>query len=167
MEKTCPHPAIRDRLARPASWPSRLILALCLTGAMPGPAAESDSGPSLAPPPIPELGESFFRVFGALTIVLAVFLAGVWLFRNWQRLPIARNPRSQLRILEGKSLGNRQALFVVGYRNQRLMIGTSAAGIALITHLPEEEPGEAEEAAALPPPKSFASLLNRGTGSLQ
>ncbi len=40
---------------------------------------------TLAPIPsiLPDVGFSFVRVLGALAIVLALFLGGVWLFRNW------------------------------------------------------------------------------------
>ena len=51
---------------------------------------------------------------GALALVW-LFLGGVWLFRNWQRLVIQRGRAPKLNVLEIRSLGGRQALYVVGY----------------------------------------------------
>ena len=67
----------------------------------------------------------FLRLFGALAIVLALFLGGVWAFRNWHRLGQARSSQ-HLRILESRSLGGRHALHVVGYIGDG---GTSSAGL--------------------------------------
>ena len=39
---------------------------------------------------LPEVGFSVLRVFGALAFVLALFLGGVWLFRNWQRFIVQK-----------------------------------------------------------------------------
>ena len=53
--------------------------------------ALSTNAPGAAP--LPGSGSivfSFFRVFGALAIVFAVFLAGLWLFRNWQRVLVRK-----------------------------------------------------------------------------
>src|SRR5262245_9393264 len=51
-------------------------------------------------PALPDASFSVIRVFGALVLVLGLFLAGVWLFRNWQRLALRRGQSSQLQILE-------------------------------------------------------------------
>ena len=89
-----------------------------------------------------DLGFSALRMLGSLVFVLALFLAGVWCFRNWQRLTAPRGPGARLNILEVKSLGHRQALYVVAYEQQRLLLASAPAGITLVTHLPEAEPGE-------------------------
>lgn len=117
-----------------------------------------------AAPLAPDTGLSVLRVIGALLFVLALFFGGVWLFKNWQRfnrrLPGARVAR--LNILEMKPLGNRQALYVVGYDRQRLLIATSPTNIALLSALPD---AEATTAAEPPSPPSFLAafqqVLNR------
>jgi flagellar biogenesis protein FliO len=48
-------------------------------------------------------------------------------------------------LLEVKSLGQRQAIYVVGYQQQRMLLASSPAGVTLLSHLPEA--GEAETAA--------------------
>ena len=85
---------------------------------------------------LPEVGLSAIRAFGALALVLAIFFGGVWLFRNGQRLAWRKAGPPRLSILESRPLGNRFALYVVGYEQQRLLIGSSPAGISLLSQLP-------------------------------
>jgi flagellar biogenesis protein FliO len=107
-------------------------------------------------PVLPGVSFSLFRLFGALALVVALFLGGVWLFRNWQRLVIHKGKSPKLNIIEVKSLGPRHAIYVVGYEQQRLMIASSPAGVSLITHLPPSEP---EDAATAPP--TFSEALHQ------
>ena len=108
---------------------------------------------------LPDLGTSLLRVVGALVVVIALFLAGVWLFKNWQRLALRRGAAPRLNVLEVRSLGQRQALYVVAYEQQRLLIASSSAGVTLLSHLPA---GEREPAAAAPAPKiSFAEAFQQ------
>ena len=95
--------------------------------------------------PLPDAGASAFRVCGAFFVVVAFFLGGVWLFRNWQRLTVQKGGGARLSLLEVKSLGQRQAIYVVGYQQQRMLLASSPAGVTLLSHLPEA--GEAETAA--------------------
>ena len=105
---------------------------------------------------LPDAGASVFRVFGALTIVIALFLGGVWLFRNWQRLTVQKSGGARLNLIEVKSLGQRQALYVIGYQQQRMLLASTPNGVTLLSHLPAAE--EAPEAA--PAPKlSFAEAF--------
>ena len=89
------------------------------------------------------MGGSVVRVFGALILVIGVFLGGVWLLRNWQRLSMNKGGAPKLSVLEMKSLGQRQAIYVIGYQQQRLLLASSQAGVTLISHLPAAEEGEA------------------------
>jgi flagellar biogenesis protein FliO len=95
-------------------------------------------------PLLPDASFSVIRVFGALALVVGLFLAGVWLFKNWQRLALQRGRPSQLQILEMKALGHKHALYVVGYQQQRLLLASSPAGIALVSHLPVADTTEVE-----------------------
>ena len=97
-------------------------------------------------PSLPDASFSVIRVFGALVLVLGLFLAGVWLFRNWQRLTLQRGRPSQLQILEMKALGGKHALYVVGYQQQRLLLASSPAGVALVSHLPAADATDVEPA---------------------
>ena len=122
------------------------------------PAETTNAVPALTAPALPEVGPSLLRVLGALAVVIGIFLGGVWLFRNWQRLarPLGRTPK--LKVVETRSLGGRQALYVVGYESERFLIAASPAGVQLLSHLPA---AETVESAATASPPSFAQTLTQ------
>jgi flagellar biogenesis protein FliO len=111
--------------------------------------------------PLPDVGFSVLRGLGALALVLALFFAGIWLFRNWQRF-VGRTGRApKLSVLEVKALGNRHNLYVVGYERQRMLLASSPAGITLVSQLPETA---ADETSSLPQPgfaETLQHVLNR------
>ena len=109
------------------------------------PSLLSTNLPPIAPSPLPDASFSVIRVFGALVLVLALFLGGVWLFKNWQRLTLQRGRPTQLQILEMKALGGKHALYVVGYQQQRMLVASSPNGVALVSHLPAADPVELAE----------------------
>lgn len=123
-------------------------------------ATNSVSSPLVAPP-LPDAGLSIFRVFGALLLVIGIFLGGVWLFKNWQRLTAQRGRAPKLDILETRSLGGRQAIFVVGYEQERFLVGSSPAGINLLSHLPQSTEEKSETSSSLPPATSFSQALTQ------
>jgi flagellar biogenesis protein FliO len=109
---------------------------------------------------LPEVGLSAIRALGALALVLAIFFGGIWLFRNGQRLAWRKTGEPRLAILESRPLGNRFALYVVGYDQQRMLIGSSPAGISLLSQLPPSAEAQTEPIA---PPKgaSFTQCLQQ------
>jgi flagellar biogenesis protein FliO len=96
-------------------------------------------GTIVQPGSLPDAGSSVLRLFGALALVIAIFFAGVWLYRNWQRFAVRHGGAPRLNVMEVKSLGQRQALYVVGYEQQRMLLASSPAGVTLLAHLPEAE----------------------------
>jgi flagellar biogenesis protein FliO len=100
--------------------------------------AETVAGSPLLSPSLPDTTPSIIRVLGALALVIGLFLAGVWGFRNWQRFAV-RGKGPRLNVLEVRSLGGRQALYVVGYEEQRFLLAAAPTGISLLTHLPPAE----------------------------
>jgi flagellar biosynthetic protein FliO len=117
--------------------------------------------PAFLPPSLPSAGPSLLRVLGALALVLGLFLGAVWLFRNGRSLAFRRGQAPRLNVLESRSLGSRHAIYVVGYEQQRFLLGSTPAGINLLSHLPDaseaEEPQTDRSAAGLP----FADALAR------
>ncbi len=111
------------------------------------------------PGALPDTGASVIRVFGALALVVGIFLGGVWLFRNWQRFTVQKSAGPRLNVLEVRSLGQRQALYIVGYQQQRMLLASSPAGITLLSHLPAVE--EAEAAAPAASRMSFAEAFQQ------
>ena len=114
-------------------------------------------------PALPDASLSVIRVFGALALVLGLFLGGVWLFKNWQRVTLHRGRPSQLQILEMKALGGKHALYVVGYQQQRLLLASSPGGVSLVSHLPEEDgaSGNVPSAAPAVESTSFVQALQQ------
>lgn len=142
---------------RPSSAALALALALAL-GTSASALGQVTNAPVISlPGPVP-VALSFVRVLGALALVLAIFLGGLWLFRNWQRLVLAQGAPPKLNVLEVKSLGQRHALYVVAYEQQRLLLAASPTGVTLLTHLPAAS-GEPEITAAGAPPPNFATAL--------
>ena len=114
---------------------------------------------SASAPPFPDAGPNLIRVIGALFLVIGLFLGGVWLYKNWQRLAIRGGRQPKLDVLETRSLGARQAVFVVAYERQRFLVATSPAGVNLLSHLPDADPAEPEAAPAPGAPMSFGQAL--------
>ncbi|HSY19245.1 MAG TPA: flagellar biosynthetic protein FliO [Candidatus Acidoferrales bacterium] len=113
-----------------------------------------------APLPLPDAGGSILRVMGSLALVLGLFLGGVWLFKNWQRLAGKRGQQPKLNVLESRPLGARQGVCVLGYDKQRFLIATSPAGVTLLSHLPDAEAGETTTPTEVPSgPMPFAQAL--------
>ncbi len=104
---------------------------------------------------LPPVGFSLVRLVGALALVFAIFLGGIWLSRNWRRVVRSKGRSPELRIVEMKSMGGRQALWIVAHRRQRLLVGSSPAGLTLLTELPDAETNEPEPAPAM----DFAEAL--------
>jgi flagellar biogenesis protein FliO len=107
---------------------------------------------------LPDANFSILRVFGSLVLVVALFLGGVWLFRNWQRLAIRQGKAPRLNVLESRSIGGRHSLMVVGYEQQRFLIASSPAGVQMLSSLPEAKPLEVPGTESTP---SFAQAFQK------
>lgn len=113
---------------------------------------------------MPSMGAAVFRMIGSLALVIALFFAAAWIFRNMHRFKAAGANQRKLQVLEGKSLGPRQAVYVVAYEQQRLLIGASAQGLTLLTHLPEGEPQAQPQGTERILPVSFGEALLQALG---
>ena len=158
------HPALPnfDRLKPSATR----MISFCVSCLAAVPALAQPTNFAAAPltaPSLPEASLSLFRIFGALALVIGLFLGGAWLFRNWRRLA-QRGRLPQLNILETRSLGGRHAIHVIGYQQERFLIASSAGGVNLLSHLPVavvadgETEAVAETKTSAPP--SFAQALS-------
>lgn len=139
-----------------------VIAAFCLLQSA---SAETTNSPAatLFTPTLPPVGPSILRVIGAFLFVIGIFLGGVWLFRNWKRLGLQNGRQPKLNIVETRSLGGRQALYVVGYEQSRFLVASTPAGVSLLSHLPEAVAEEISATEKTPPPFSLAlaQLLKR------
>ena len=107
--------------------------------------------------PLPDSGAALLRVAGALVFVVALFFAGVWAFRRSQLLRLSGQKGPRLQVLDARSLGNRQSLYVVGFERQRLLLGVSPAGIQMLTRLPDSD----ESAPTSPVALNFTEALQQ------
>lgn len=119
--------------------------------------------PSMAPltatPVDASMGGALVRLFGAFTLVIGLFLGAVWLWKHWQRTAGAGGRWARLQVLEVRSLGNRQSIFVVGYENERLLLGSSPQGVTLLTRLPEASQELDRAPSESPATGKFAEVL--------
>lgn len=124
-------------------------------------AANSAAAAPLTAPSLPDVGPSVLRVLGALALVIGIFLGGVWLFRNWQRLALQRGHAPKLNVIETRPLGGRQALYVVGYEQGRFLVASSPSGVSLLSHLPDAVADEAPAGGKTLPsfPLALAQML--------
>lgn len=112
---------------------------------------------------LPDVAGSVVRMLAGLAFVLALFFGGVWLFKNWQRVSRVRS-KSRLNVFEARSLGPRQALYVVGYNEQRFLVAASQAGVSLISALPAAAPDEEAVAVVTNGASAFAQVLQNVLG---
>ena len=119
--------------------------------------------------------ESLVQLLGMLLLVLGIFAAFAWAVKRWKLLPQLRGGQNRLQIVEVRSLGKRNSLMVVGYGEQRFLLGASSTGLQLLSDLPMEKTdiGQAREIDCENPGKStvqpesggsFLSDLNRHIG---
>ncbi|MDA1276089.1 MAG: flagellar biosynthetic protein FliO [Verrucomicrobia bacterium] len=96
-------------------------------------------------PPSNDLFVDFLRLLGAFAVVVGVFLVGAWCFRKSRLFSLYQPGAAQLKILETRSLGYRNSLFVVGYQNRRFLLAASSTGINLVSPLPDAIANESAE----------------------
>jgi flagellar biogenesis protein FliO len=125
-----------------------------------GALAAAEAVPPAQAPAVPELGASVLRVLGALVFVLGLFFVGLWLARNGQRFAWRRGRSPRLNVFEARSLGGRQTLYVVGYQEQRFLIGAAPHGLTLIATLPSD-PGTVADTVAPPFAETLRAVLQR------
>lgn len=139
----------------------RLLTGLfCLAASVPCGAADTNLFLNpLNSASLPDAGPSLLRVLGALALVLGLFLGGVWLVRSARFRGFARGRAARLNVLETRSLGARQALYVVAYGQERFLIGSTPAGINLVSHLAPGNESEADPSAQPASSLSFSQAL--------
>src|ERR1022692_3719229 len=102
------HPALPNfNRLKPVAMRMISFSASCLAAASALAQPTNFGAAPLTVPSLPDATFSMFRIFGALALVIGLFLGGVWLFRNWQRLAVQRGRGPRLNVLETRSLGGR------------------------------------------------------------
>jgi len=148
-------------LAPRSAWVQILIVVIGLPSlAWAEATTNAFSGP-LAAPSLPDTGPSLLRVIRELSNSLGLFLAGAWFVRNGRLSNLGRPRSARLNVLETRSLGARQSLLVVAYGTERFLIGSTPAGINLLSHLAPSAESEADPSAPPAANPSFTQALSQ------
>jgi flagellar biogenesis protein FliO len=117
------------------------------------PAASATPASSTSSPPAPSL-DDLGRMLGYVVLVGCLVFFSYYFLKHGLPLYRARNSgEKKLHVLEMKSLGNRQFLLVVGYEDQRLLLGVTPGKIDYLCPL--------DSAQALNP--DFSAMLAKTT----
>jgi flagellar biogenesis protein FliO len=103
-------------------------------------AAFDTNTPSQFSPGSGDFLEKSVQMLGAFIFVVSVFILGAWLFKRSRFFTLYKGGSTQLQVLESRSLGYRNSLWVVGYNQQRFLLATSATGVSLLGALPDAFP---------------------------
>ncbi|MBR89719.1 MAG: hypothetical protein CMO66_00380 [Verrucomicrobiales bacterium] len=105
------------------------------------------------------LTEVGLRLFGALLLVVALFLGGAWFFKRSSLFNFVRPAEAHLKVAESKTLATRHNLHVITYGNQRFLIADSPAGTQFLTALDEPPVEESSTGEPGNSANSFADKL--------
>ena len=120
--------------------------------------------PSSAGTSSTSLAGAAVRMLGSLVLVLGLLFAGILLFKRWRGLTPGGKQPARIRVLETRSLAQRQTLYLVTCEGQRLLIAGSPMGISLVTQLPAQPAENLPEALASSPALHFVEALNNALG---
>lgn len=115
-------------------------LSLCLGAAETNNVSKLDSASD-------DLIELLLKLVAAFSVVIGVLLLGAWCFRKSRLFSLYRTGPAQLRILETRSLGYRNSLFVVGYQDRRYLLAASSTHVNLVSQLPDAEGEDSPESS--------------------
>ena len=101
------------------------------------PAWASDSTSVIAATQGPGL-EAWVQLLGMLLLLLGIFAAVAWGIKRWRLLPQLREGGHHLKVLETRSLGQRNSLLVVQYQSRKFLVGSGSNGVHLIGDLSNE-----------------------------
>lgn len=109
--------------------------------------------------PVADTGHSILITFGYLCLLLGVIFFAYWLLKRlgFHGMGV-HSGRGAPQLLTRLMLGNRQSVAVVRYRDKDMVLGVTEEQISLLKEFDADDSGV--EVAS---PKSFASLLKRGT----
>ena len=93
-----------------------------------------------------------------MNLEVAVVGSGSW-GSGFARLLARRGVITRLSIIEAKSLGSRQTLYVIGYERQRMLLASSPSGVSLLACLPQAQ--EPPEPPAQGDPSAFSDILRK------
>jgi flagellar biogenesis protein FliO len=126
--------------------PFPLVVVTLLWLSVQGVSAADALAPVTAPAG-PSLTVTLLRLIGGLLVVFGLFLGGIWLLKRAPMMVGKRGDTRKLQVVEMRSLAPRQALYVIGYEQQRFLLASTPTGVSLLTALPDASAAEAAPAA--------------------
>ncbi len=103
-----------------SAWPSEPSTVIAAT-----------SGPGL---------EAWIQLLGMLLLLLGIFATAAWAIKRWRLLPQLREGGQNLKVVESRSLGQRNSILVVQYMDRKFLIGSGSNGVQLIGDLGGDSP---------------------------
>ena len=82
--------------------------------------------------------EAWIQLFGMLLLLLGIFVVAAWAIKRWRLLPQLREGGQHLKVVESRSLGQRNSILVVQYRDRKFLVGAGSNGVRLIGNLNHE-----------------------------
>ena len=79
--------------------------------------------------------EAWIQLLGMLLLLLGIFAAAAWAIKRWRLLPQLREGGQNLKVVESRSLGQRNSILVVQYMDRKFLIGSGSNGVQLIGDL--------------------------------
>ena len=113
-----------------SAWPSEPSTVIAAT-----------SGPGL---------EAWIQLLGMLLLLLGIFAAAAWAIKRWRLLPQLREGGQNLKVVESRSLGQRNSILVVQYMDRKFLVGSGSNGVQLIGDLGGDSPSLGQAATSDP-----------------
>jgi len=110
------------------------------------------------------LATAAVRMLGSLVLVLGLLFAAIWLLKRWRGLGPGGSREPKIRVVETRSLAQRQTLYLVTCEGQRLLIAGSPMGVSLLAQLPAQPADSLPEALPNSPTVHFVEALNNALG---
>lgn len=110
------------------------------------------------------IGESVVRMLGGLVLVLGLLVVAVRGLKHWRGISGLAKKEPHIRIIETRSLAQRQTLYLVTCDGQRMLLAGSTAGVNFLTQLAPQSDKPIEEAAPSSTVVHFAEALTQALG---
>ena len=85
---------------------------------------------------------AWLRMFGALITVLGIFFIGVFMFRKYGGALQNKTSQGHLKVLEYRTLNQKNSVYVLDYQGERFLIATCQQGSPVLTPIRMETKNE-------------------------
>jgi flagellar biogenesis protein FliO len=107
---------------------------------------------------------SVVRMLGSMVLVLGLLVVAVRGLKHWRGLGGLGKKEPHIRVIETRSLAQRQTLYLVTCDGQRMLLAGSAAGVSFLTPLAPQLDESPEEGGPSSTVVHFAEALTHALG---